>query len=475
MQYLALALVPAAAVVWLIMKIKSQMNLPIPIQILCGRHRKKTVKMVAVIAVRHRVVIRVHRVSQIIISRNRASSSRRRLIKYSSSSNNNNNSRNNIRRSNRNSCHSNNSRCSSSSNNKMLMAIRQIRRMHHRMPMQHLMRIILRPVILLYSVQIWSTIGQPFGKWTRNAFYKNMSHSVRMAKCSIAICRWYVNNLIQNRNITKFMVILILQYSSWNLDSKKLYVKAPVRIQVQSHKETIVEFMRSELLADDTEQFIEKIMEDYLRYRDNFEIYIQTMISQVLDPSFFLEITREKDEYFLGSVRIIDSIMDNCKRKLLSITPWTRSIIVSIETYPKCHVFTEWGQNNLTQRIVVAVISQVFLCVSCFSVIHIMRTLCNRCRLIRVWHVRRTYCCVAYVLHVLIFHKIAHEKYNLYIQCSSRVAEQQQECPGKSSTEILNDLLAEHNWVDELFRNMRNSWAEVESLERQKRFREVSQ
>lgn len=42
--------------------------------------------------------------------------------------------------------------------------------------------------------------------------------------------------------------------------------------------------------------------------------------------------------------------MDNCKRKLLSITPWTRSIIVSIETWPKCHVFTEWGQNNLTQK-----------------------------------------------------------------------------------------------------------------------------
>lgn len=58
--------------------------------------------------------------------------------------------------------------------------------------------------------------------------------------------------------------------------------------------------MRSELLADDTEQFIEKIMEDFLSYRDNFEIYIQTMISQVLDPSFFSEITREKGKCFIS-------------------------------------------------------------------------------------------------------------------------------------------------------------------------------
>lgn len=88
----------------------------------------------------------------------------------------------------------------------------------------------------------------------------------------------------------------LFQYASWNLETKKLYLKAPVRIQLQSHTETIVEFMRSELLADDTEQFIEKIMEDFLSYRDNFEIYIQTMISQALDPSFFSEITREKGE-----------------------------------------------------------------------------------------------------------------------------------------------------------------------------------
>lgn len=55
--------------------------------------------------------------------------------------------------------------------------------------------------------------------------------------------------------------------------------------------------MRTELLADDTEQFIEKIMEEYLTFRDHFEIYIQTMLSQSLDSSFFTEITNENGLY----------------------------------------------------------------------------------------------------------------------------------------------------------------------------------
>lgn len=49
-----------------------------------------------------------------------------------------------------------------------------------------------------------------------------------------------------------------------------------------------------------------------------------------------------------------------------------------------------------------------------------------------------------------IFHKIAHEKYNLFAICTRRVGEHQKEMPGKSSTDILNDLLAENNWVDEV-------------------------
>ncbi|KAL5282340.1 QSER1 family protein [Megaselia abdita] len=203
------------------------------------------------------------------------------------------------------------------------------------------------------------------------------------------------------------------KYASWNLETKKLYVRAPIRIQIQSHTETIVEFMRTELLTDDTEQFIEKIMEEYLTFRDHFEIYIQTMLSQSLDSSFFTEINNENDQYFLQSIRSIDEVMNNCKRKLLSITPWTRSIILSIETWPQCHVFTDWGQHNLNQKN------------------------CGGC----------------------------HQ-------------------PGTSVRFLLfgqpyENLTMQHKTPDpriayeKLFRNIRNSWAEVESLERQKRFLKV--
>lgn len=46
--------------------------------------------------------------------------------------------------------------------------------------------------------------------------------------------------------------------------------------------------------------------------------------------------------------------MENCKRKLLTLTPWTRNIIVSIETFPLCNVITELGQDNYTLQMVCA-------------------------------------------------------------------------------------------------------------------------
>jgi len=80
------------------------------------------------------------------------------------------------------------------------------------------------------------------------------------------------------------------------------------------------------------------------------------------------------------------------------------------------------------------------------------------------------YFCLICSARATLLHKIAHAKYKLFVMCSEKVSEMQAMDPTKPSTGILNDLLADNHWLDKLFYNIRNSWAEVDSLERQKRF-----
>lgn len=61
--------------------------------------------------------------------------------------------------------------------------------------------------------------------------------------------------------------------------------------------ETLVEFLKSEMNILD-EEFLRKFMKENEVYQDNFEVYIQTLISQALDSNFLTEIFQEQGKYF---------------------------------------------------------------------------------------------------------------------------------------------------------------------------------
>lgn len=48
---------------------------------------------------------------------------------------------------------------------------------------------------------------------------------------------------------------------------------------------------------------------------------------------------------------------------------------------------------------------------------------------------------------VELFNKITHQKYLMYIECAKRVAEKRQQDISKDTTFILNELLADEQWL----------------------------
>lgn len=48
---------------------------------------------------------------------------------------------------------------------------------------------------------------------------------------------------------------------------------------------------------------------------------------------------------------------------------------------------------------------------------------------------------------VELYNKITHQKYLMYVECAKRVTEKRTTDPQKDTTCILNELLADENWL----------------------------
>lgn len=51
---------------------------------------------------------------------------------------------------------------------------------------------------------------------------------------------------------------------------------------------------------------------------------------------------------------------------------------------------------------------------------------------------------------VTLYNKVAHQKYLMFLECTKRVADKRAASPHKDTTKILNELLADELWLNQV-------------------------
>lgn len=105
-------------------------------------------------------------------------------------------------------------------------------------------------------------------------------------------------------------------FSAWNPLEQSKYANISVRVHSNSRSATVVEVL--EIHASPNSSLAKNggmearsaagggAVLQLHNLEEKFEVYLQTLLSHVLDPNFLAEVHREKDEYFLANLQTVD-------------------------------------------------------------------------------------------------------------------------------------------------------------------------
>nr|CAH7726043.1 unnamed protein product [Callosobruchus chinensis]CAH7753118.1 unnamed protein product [Callosobruchus chinensis] len=262
----------------------------------------------------------------------------------------------------------------------------------------------------------------------------------------------------------------ISTYTSWTPESKKQYISVPVKYRSQGQLETIVEFLKNEMTIIDYD-FMEQCMKQFEAYQDNFEVYIQTLISQALDSNFLMEIFQEKDDYFLSNVQTIDDITESKKQSLFARLRWPGPLRQAVCTWPCLNMTRDdsgaagGGGGGRPRKCAGCESPAVAVRVLMYGQPYNATTLEGCQPDPSAINEKDFLMCRICSNRVELLSKVTHQKYLMYIECAKRVSEKRTSDPTKDTTCILNELLADEPWLNQLFVEVRTAWAEIDSIE----------
>jgi len=200
------------------------------------------------------------------------------------------------------------------------------------------------------------------------------------------------------------------------------------------------------------------------QFQENFEVYIQALISQCLDANFLDEVFNDADEYFVSNIEKVDSVTLLRKDKVMNGVSWSMRFQQALSTWP---CLNDLGASAVQD-------SQCGVCdhekattmVQMFGQPYHQNTLKPVAPSEQASMNRNFSVCSKCSRLAQLYHKLYHQKHKMFTICADVVDSRKKNSPGLDTTRMLNELLADDQWLETNFRIMQDLWADADTFVR---------
>jgi len=199
------------------------------------------------------------------------------------------------------------------------------------------------------------------------------------------------------------------------------------------------------------------------QFQENFEVYMQTLISQCLDTNFLNEIFQDQDEYFVSNIEKVDSVTLLRKDKLLNKMSLTMGFQHALSVWP---CLKDVGAEACTQTMCAGCeLQKATTMVQLYGQPYHPNTLSPVQPDPNSMMNRNFSVCGGCVGISMLYHRLHHQKHKLYMDCSVIVETRKANDPAFDTTKILNQLLADDAWLEQQFHVMQELWADADAFQ----------
>jgi len=200
------------------------------------------------------------------------------------------------------------------------------------------------------------------------------------------------------------------------------------------------------------------------QFQENFEVYIQALISQCLDANFLDEVFSDQDEYFVSNIEKVDSVTLLRKDKVMNGVSWPARFRRAVSTWPflndlgeaaaqesKCGACERDKTSTMIQMYGQPYNQNTLKPVPPDEQASLNRnfSVCQKCSRIAA-----------------LFHRLHHQKHRMFSECNDVVEGRKKANPALDTTKILNELLANDKWLEQQFKKMQDVWADADTFVR---------